>query len=109
MPESDNAQHKESVLPLAQCISKLPWLQKKVLAMYYFENMPLADTVTSLGLSEARACEILVETSARLFLVDRRTTAFNAFAGHSFPEVFRERLPGFLDNTGGSIWLRKMA
>jgi hypothetical protein len=73
MPELDNAQHKESVLLLAQCISKLPWLQKKVLAMYYFGNMPLADIATSLGLSKTGTCQILVETSAQLLLMDRRT------------------------------------
>ena len=35
--------------------------------------------------------------------------AFNSFAGVAFPELFRERFPGFLNNTGGSIWLRKTA
>jgi DNA-directed RNA polymerase specialized sigma subunit len=72
MPESDNAQHKESVLLLAQCISRLPSLQKKVLAKYYFENMPVADIAATLGLSKIRTCQILVETSAQLFLEDRR-------------------------------------
>jgi predicted O-methyltransferase YrrM len=36
-----------------------------------------------------------------------RIVAFNSFAGLTFPEVFRERVPGFLKNTGGSLWLRK--
>ena len=60
----------------------------------------------------------------RAFLMrnpDFQIMAFNSFAGHSFPEVFRERLPGFLNDTtgrfpadgspvgGGSIWLRKVA
>jgi predicted O-methyltransferase YrrM len=35
--------------------------------------------------------------------------AFNSYAGYSFPEIFRERLPSFLTNTGGSIWIRKVA
>ena len=73
MPESDDPQHNDCVLLLTQCISRLPSLQKKVLAMYYFGNMPLADIATSLGLSEARTRQILVETSAKLLLVDRRT------------------------------------
>jgi predicted O-methyltransferase YrrM len=34
--------------------------------------------------------------------------AFNSYAGYSFPEIFRERLPSFLTNTGGSIWIRKV-
>jgi len=71
-PESDNPQHNDCVLFLAQCISRLPGLQKKVLVMYYFEKMPLADIATSVGLSKIRTCQILVETSAKLFLVDRR-------------------------------------
>jgi DNA-directed RNA polymerase specialized sigma subunit len=59
---------------LAQYISRLPSLQKKVLAMYYFENMPLADIGTSLGLSKIKTCQILIETSAQLFLAYRRTS-----------------------------------
>jgi predicted O-methyltransferase YrrM len=48
----------------------------------------------------------------RAFLIrnrDFQVMAFNPFAGYSFPELFRERLSGFLNNTGGSIWLRKVA
>ncbi len=35
--------------------------------------------------------------------------AFNSFAAHTFPDVFRSRFPIFLDNPGGSIWIRKVA
>ena len=35
--------------------------------------------------------------------------AFNSFAGRAFPEIFRAGFPPFLDNTGGSIWLRKVS
>ena len=66
-------QCKEAVLTLAKCISVLPGLQRKVLAMYYFENMQLSDIAACLGLSKIRTCQILVETSARLLLVDSRT------------------------------------
>lgn len=48
----------------------------------------------------------------RSFLVGNsqfQLVAFNSYAGNSFPEVFRERFPAFLDNTGGSIWIRKVA
>jgi hypothetical protein len=48
----------------------------------------------------------------RTFLVGNpqfEVMAFNSFAGHSFPDLFREKLPAFLKNTGGSIWLRKVA
>jgi DNA-directed RNA polymerase specialized sigma subunit len=73
MPEKDSAQHKEAVLLLAQRIEELPGLQKKVLAMYYFENMPLADVAARLGLSKIRICQILVEISAQLFGADHGT------------------------------------
>jgi hypothetical protein len=92
MPELDNAQHKESVLLLAQCISKLPSLQKKVLAMYYFENMPLADIAVSLGLSKISTYQILVETSAQLFLVDRRIPCLKD--GQTIPDPEAESAQG---------------
>jgi len=34
--------------------------------------------------------------------------AFNAFAGRSFPEIFKESFPEFLDDTGESLWLRRV-
>lgn len=70
MPECDSAQQKEAILLLAQCIDQLPRLQKKILAMYYFENLPLAEIASCLGLSKLRTCQILIETSAKLFLAD---------------------------------------
>jgi len=48
----------------------------------------------------------------RAFLVGNpqfELVAFNSYIGNSFPEIFRERFPAFLDNTGGSIWIRKVA
>ena len=48
----------------------------------------------------------------RAFLVGNmqfQLVAFNCYAGYSFPELFRERLPAFLNDTGGSIWIRKVA
>lgn len=33
--------------------------------------------------------------------------AFNSFAGYTFPDIFHGRLDKFLENTGGSIWIRK--
>lgn len=35
--------------------------------------------------------------------------AFNCCIGTLFPEIFWERFPAFLENTGGSIWIRKVA
>jgi len=46
-------------------------VQKKVLATYYVENLPLAEIAVYLGLSEIGTCQILVETSARLLAIRR--------------------------------------
>jgi DNA-directed RNA polymerase specialized sigma subunit len=62
MQDWDRFQCKRVIFRLAQHISQLPPVQKKVLAMYFFENMPLGPIATSLGLSEIRTCQILVET-----------------------------------------------
>jgi hypothetical protein len=48
----------------------------------------------------------------RAFLIGNRdfeVMAFNSYMGHSHPDLFRDRFPDFLRNTGGSIWLRKVA
>jgi hypothetical protein len=52
----------------------------------------------------------------RAFLMrnpDFQIMVFNSFARHSFPKIFRERFPGFLNDTAGSsassIWLKKVA
>jgi predicted O-methyltransferase YrrM len=48
----------------------------------------------------------------RAFLVNNsrfEVTAFNAFAQQKFPQLFRERMPAFLDTPGQSIWLRVRA
>lgn len=46
----------------------------------------------------------------RAFLIGNpafEIVAFNSYAAYSFPEIFRKKLPAFLNNPGGSIWLRK--
>jgi RNA polymerase sigma factor FliA len=43
MPEGGGSHRKEVISLLAQRIAELPRVQKKVLAMYYYENMQLAD------------------------------------------------------------------
>lgn len=32
---------------------------------------------------------------------------FNSYLGHTFGNILNERMPKFLENTGGSLWLRK--
>jgi RNA polymerase sigma factor for flagellar operon FliA len=51
-------ERKERIALLAERIAKLPDLPKKVLAMYYHENLRLADIGACFGLTEARICQI---------------------------------------------------
>jgi hypothetical protein len=37
-----------------------------------------------------------------------QVVAFNSFASHAFPEIFRARFPDFLNHNRGSLWLRKI-
>jgi DNA-directed RNA polymerase specialized sigma subunit len=52
MGERDSLERKEGILLLAQRIAELPRLQKKTLAMYYYENLPAAEIAACLGLAE---------------------------------------------------------
>lgn len=48
----------------------------------------------------------------RAFLVGNprfQVVACNSYAGYCFPEVFRDQFPAFLNNRGGSLWIRKIA
>jgi len=64
---------EKDILLLVRCIAELPRLQKKLLALYYLENMPLVDIAAVLSLSEARTCEILVQSIDFLQRRFRRT------------------------------------
>jgi len=47
----------------------------------------------------------------RAFLVGNpqfQLVAFNSYMGYVFTDVFRD-FPAFKNNTGGSLWLRKVA
>lgn len=65
MPKWDSVQHKETVLLLAQRIAKLPGVQKKVLAMYYYENLPAAEIAACLGLAD-HEIELICAEAVRL-------------------------------------------
>jgi RNA polymerase sigma factor FliA len=54
----DALERKELILLLAERMAQLPDLQKKVLAMYYYENMQLAQIAEVFGLTESRICQI---------------------------------------------------
>ena len=54
----DALNRKEIIALLAERISQLPELQKKVLAMYHYENMRPSEIATLFGLTESRICQI---------------------------------------------------
>jgi len=57
---------KELVGLLAQRLQQLPAMQKKVLAMYYYENLRLADIAAAFGLTESRICQIHTQAVKQL-------------------------------------------
>jgi RNA polymerase sigma factor for flagellar operon FliA len=58
----DNLEKAEMLQLLTQRISELPDIPKKILAMYYFENMRLAEIAAVFGLTESRICQIHAQT-----------------------------------------------
>ena len=54
----DRMEHDELLQLVAQRIQQLPDIPKKILAMYYFENMRLAEIAAVFGLTESRICQI---------------------------------------------------
>lgn len=62
----DRMEKDELMQIVAQRISELPDIQKKILAMYYFENMRLAEIAAVFGLTESRICQIHTQTMISL-------------------------------------------
>lgn len=58
----DNMEKAELLQLLTQRIGDLPDIPKKILAMYYFENMRLAEIAAVFGLTESRICQIHAQT-----------------------------------------------
>ncbi|MEN9632884.1 MAG: hypothetical protein RL077_1288 [Verrucomicrobiota bacterium] len=58
----ENLEKAELVQLLTQRIAELPDIPKKILAMYYFENMRLAEIAAIFGLTESRICQIHTQT-----------------------------------------------
>jgi sigma-70-like protein len=54
------SERKQDILLLTQCLAELPRLQKKLLSLYYLENMPLDDIAVGCGLTEVQTCEMVV-------------------------------------------------
>ncbi len=58
----DNLEKAELLQLLTQRIAELPDIPQKILAMYYFENMRLAEIAAVFGLTESRICQIHAQT-----------------------------------------------
>lgn len=57
-PPDVKVQKREFAMLIAQRIEQLPVIQRKVLAMYYFENMRLKEIAEAFGLTESRICQM---------------------------------------------------
>ena len=62
IPALDALERKEVLSLLAQRMAGLPDMPKKVLAMYYYENMRLSEIAACFGLTESRICQIHTQT-----------------------------------------------
>ncbi len=58
----ENLEQAELVQILTQRMTELPDIPRKILAMYYFENMRLAEIAAVFGLTESRICQIHAQT-----------------------------------------------
>ena len=62
MPSLDVLERKELLTLLAQHIARLPLASKKLLAMYYYENLPISEIAACFNLPACRVDEILTQT-----------------------------------------------
>jgi RNA polymerase sigma factor for flagellar operon FliA len=62
----DRMEHDELLQLVAQRIQQLPDMPRKILGMYYFEDMRLAEIGAVLGLTETRICQIHSQTMLAL-------------------------------------------
>jgi RNA polymerase sigma factor FliA len=62
IPALDVLDRKEVLSLLAQRMAELPDTPKKVLAMYYYENMRLSEIAACFRVSESRICQIHTQT-----------------------------------------------
>jgi RNA polymerase sigma factor for flagellar operon FliA len=70
---------------LAQAISELGERERDVLALYYFENLSLAQIGEALGVSESRACQIHGKAVIQLRVALRRKDRANVASKSSRP------------------------
>jgi len=62
----DALERKKIISRLAERIMQLPELQRKVLAMYYYENMQLSEIAAIFGETESRISQIRSQAVAVL-------------------------------------------
>jgi RNA polymerase sigma factor FliA len=62
IPALDALERKEVLSLLIQRMAELPDMPKKVLAMYYYENMRLSEIAACFRLTESRICQIHTQT-----------------------------------------------
>ena len=72
---SDLAMKNELIKLVVERLEKLPEMQRKILAMYYFENLRLAEIARVFGVTESRICQI--HTQAVLSLKNYIRSAAN--------------------------------
>jgi RNA polymerase sigma factor for flagellar operon FliA len=66
VPVREKMEKEELMQIVAKRIEELPDIPKKILAMYYFENMRLAEIAAVFGLTESRICQIHAQTVLNL-------------------------------------------
>ena len=54
----DGTFRREMARVIAERLQELPEMQRKVLALYYFEDMRLREIAEAFGLTESRICQI---------------------------------------------------
>jgi DNA-directed RNA polymerase specialized sigma subunit len=69
-------ERKEVILLLAQRIGQLPLASKKLLAMYYYENLPISEIADCFNLPGCRIYEILTQTVGLLRATARKSGKF---------------------------------
>jgi DNA-directed RNA polymerase specialized sigma24 family protein len=62
IPSLDVLERKEMLPLLAQHIAQLPLASKKLLAMYYYENLPISEIAACFNLPACRIYETLTQT-----------------------------------------------
>jgi len=83
----------------------LPRLKKGVIVhfhdIFYPESYPRDWLAKGWSWNESQMLRAFLVNNSRF-----EVTVFNAYAQLKFPQLFRERMPAFLETSGQSIWLR---